>query len=617
MPAQLAFSDARGGMNAADPANRIAINQLARMVNCRLFQQLPSTRLGVRVIPLAGDASEAISAGNVQGSIFFNPAKGQGGIALADDSSMIATAATGRKFVVKIVGRRGKTQANIVEVAPGMFTEAQLHLSWINGWEDLLLFQDGAANCIIWDGYTAEYSQGYNTVQKERSMVPNNATVMAYAHGRGVVGVNGRFVLASNSLHELDQSTAGDLLRFTEQAYWATGAYFMPPSAMGGINAMAILPQRNTQHGHGDLMVHCQDGIFSIDLNVFPRSSWGSTPMVKHALLDCGAVGPYAIGIQDGDQIFRSRKGIQTLRSSAAESTLEGNPNQSISHEIETWLSGDYPRWLRFASLALWDTGRRFLCTTGPIVQGRYRWHRGCVVRNVDPKETELNTKPAWEGLWTLPPEIGGIVQFVSGIFDGDERLFAWCRASDGRNRLVEFTNYLAEDVLEDGTRRPIRSQAITRQIDGGLWYQERQFESARLYLRNITTPIKWGVWVRGARNPEWTPLQTGTVDFKTPDLCDLTSGTPRALPIPLGRIPEKCYSDGDSGKMNETSGVQFLVRWEGQCTLEGVRVVVGDKDLTNDDIAASRFKVEFANPGVGDYDDFEFNKYPEAIYFT
>jgi hypothetical protein len=124
-------------------------------------------------------------------------------------------------------------------------------------------------------------------------------------------------------------------------------------------------------------------------------------------------------------------------------------------------------------------------------------------------------------------------------------------------------------------------------------------------------------VWVRGARNPEWTPLQTGTVDFKTPDLCDLTSGTPRALPIPLGRIPEKCYSDGDSGKMNETSGVQFLVRWEGQCTLEGVRVVVGDKDLTNDDIAQSRFKVEFANPGVGDYDDFEFNKYPEAIYFT
>src|SRR4051812_2245599 len=111
MPAQLAFSDARGGMNASDPANRIGVNQLARMVNCRLYAQLPSTRLGVRVIPLAGDASEAIAAGNIQGSIFFNPAKGQGGIALADDSAMIATAATGRKFVVKISGRRGKTTA--------------------------------------------------------------------------------------------------------------------------------------------------------------------------------------------------------------------------------------------------------------------------------------------------------------------------------------------------------------------------------------------------------------------------------------------------------------------------------------------------------------------------
>lgn len=614
MGAQLAFSDARGGMNAADPPNRIATNQVARAVNARLFRQLFNTRHGVRVHPLTGDASEAISAGNVQGSIFFNPAKGQGGIALADDNSMIAVAATGRKFVVRISGRRANTVAKVEEVAPGIFTDAQLHTVWIDGWEDLLLYQDSISNCIIWDGLTATQSTGYNTVQKEQSVVPNAASVMAYAHGRGVVVVHGRKVFASDGLHSLKQDSAADLLRFTDQAYWATGVYFVPPSAMGGINAAEILPQRNTQHGHGDLMIHCQDGIFSIDLNVFPRSDWSKTPMVKHALLDCGAVGPYAIGLQDGDQIFRSRKGIQTLRSAAAESTLEGNPNQAISHEVDTWLLGDYPRWLRFASLALWDTGRRFFCTTGPIVQGRYRWHKGAVVRNVDPKETEAGTRAAWEGLWTLPPEIGGIVQFVGGIFDGDERLFAWCRADDGRTRLVEFTDYLTEDVLEDGSTRPIRAQMITRRIDGGLWFQERQFSRARLYLAHITGNIRWGVWVRGARSSVWVHLQSGTVTLEDSD--DLTAGGPHSLPIPLGNLPDECIHDGDKGKLNETSGVQFLVRWEGPCAIEGVRVEVGDKDMTSDDLDESRFKVAFSKPGLAEYEDYEYSKYQSPLYF-
>jgi len=359
-------------------------------------------------------------------------------------------------------------------------------------------------------------------------------------------------------------------------------------------------------------MIHCEDGIFSIDLNVFPRSAWANSPMVKHALLACGAVGPFAVGISDGDQIFRSRKGIQRLRSAAAED-VEGNPNQSISHEVDTWLKGDYPRWLRFASLALWDTNRRFLCTTAPIVQGRYRWHRGAVVRNVDPKETEAGTKAAWEGLWTLPPEIGGIVQFVSGIFSGEERLFAWCRGSDGRNRLVEFTDYLEADMLDDGTMRPIRSQAITRMIDSGQWWKEREFTKCRLYLKNISGAIRWGVWVRSNRNPEWLPMKAGSVDFAPSD--DLTRSEPRSLPIPIGDIPDKCYPDGDPGKVSETSGVQFLVRWEGPCTLEGIRVEIGNDDRMEDDVKCSG-RVVFAKPGPAEYDDYEYATYQLPLYF-
>lgn len=608
--AQLAYVDAAGGMNGFDPPHKIATNQLARLVNCALVDQLPSTRKGVRVIGLSGDAAGAVSDGNVQGSIFFDPAKGQGGIILGQESSMIAVASAGRKFVTRITGRRGRTTAALQEIAPGMFANPQLHLVWMNGWEDLLIMADGQGSTLIWNGTVTLVSAGYDTITKAHSQIPNGATVLAYAHARGIAVVNSRFVLVGDSLHKSSLTTSNDLKNFTEQVYWATGQYFLPPSKMGNIMAADILPQRNTQHGHGDLMVHCEDGIFSIDLNVFPRDSWSSTPMVRHALLDCGAVGPYALDIQDGDQIFRTRKGIQTLRSSAAESMLEGNPNQPISHQVDVWLKGDYSRWLRFASLSLWDTGRKFLCTTSPIVQGRHRWHRGAVVREVDPKQTQGQTPAAWAGLWTLPPEIGGIVQFVKGLFSGEERLFAWCRALDGKTRLVEFTDYLDDDVLEDGTTRAIRAQAITRVVDVGQWYKQREFRNVLLFLRNIIGKVSWGIWVRSAENPAWIAMKTGTVEVPKLIGCDLAQGTPRSVTIPVGDIPKECR---DGHKTNESRGIQFLVRWEGSCQLEGVEVVHGDKDLTKTEVNPAKFKVVFAPTVAGDYDDYEYLQYHQA----
>lgn len=608
--AQLAFEDAKGGMNAADPPHKISSNQLARMVNCAIVEQLPGTRPGVRVIEIEGDGSDAIALGNIQGSEFFNPSKGQGGIVLSEQNAMIAVASGGRKFVVRITGRGARTKGVSEEITSGLITPAQLHLVWWSAWENLLLAQDGRSNCFIWDTVQpAFFSQGYNTINKPRSEVPNGGTVMAYAHGRGICVVNSRFILASDVLHRENQKTSRDLIKFVEQVYWASGKYFLPPSGMGNITAAAILPLRNTQHGHGDTMFHCEDGIFSIDFNVFPRTVWSQSPMVKHALLDCGAVGPYALAIHDGDQIFRTRKGIQTLRSAAAESQLEGNPNQPISNEVDTWLQGDYPRWLRFASLELWDIGRRFFCTTGPIVKGRFRWHRGLVVRNVDPKETEKATPAAWEGLWTLPPEIGGVIQMVSGIFDGEERIFAWCRGEDGRNRLIEFTDYLLADVLPDGSNRQIRSQAITRLIDVGQWYKERQWLTSKMYLRNVRGLVRFAVWVRNSKTPRWTIYRCGSVDVPQDCAC-LCENAPRSLPIPLGKIPEICPTDDEQGgKVDEGNGIQFLIRWEGRCQIQGLRVFHTTDDMGNDDVVDSKLNVKFSNIAATDYDDFEYAK--------
>ena len=615
---QLAFVDASGGMNAADLPHKIRPNQLARMVNCALVEQMPTTRPGIRVVPLKGPPVDSIADGNVQGSIFFNPAKGQGGIILSQRNAMLSLAATGQKYSVRIIGRRGGAFAEIEDVTGGLFTDPQLHLVWWNGWENLLLAQDGNSSCWIWDGVAnAFFSRGYNTVNKTRSEVPNGGTVMAYAHGRGVAVINSRFVLVSDSLHEISQTTSRDLIKFVNQVYWATGKFFLPPSKMGNITAAEILPTRNTVHGHGDLMVHCEDGVFSINLNVFPRTAWQNSDMVKHALLNCGAVGPYAIAIHDGDQIFRTRKGIQTLRSAAAPPVLEGNPNQPISKEVNTWLAGDYARWLRFCSLVLWDSGNRFLCTTQPIVQGRHRWHRGLVSRNVDPKETEANTPAAWEGLWTFPPEAAGIIQLVNGVFDGDERVFAWVRGNDGNNRLVEFGAHLKHDVLEDGSVSPIRSQAITRMIDAGQWWLEREFTTAKLFLRGITEDLQWGVWVRTSRNPKWHPLRAGKVTMKPGVAHDLNESHPRALPIPLGAFSRECDVPDLPGTRNVAAGVQFLVRWMGYCQFEGIKVRHGDDDQANDDPIPERYNVHFGRMTADDYNDFEYSESTAPLWIS
>lgn len=603
--ASLAFVDVKGGMNAADPPQAIAPNQVARMVNCTLRNGLPSTRFGVRVVPLSGDAAEFVALNNVQGSIFFNPAEGQGGIALAESNAMLTLASGGRKWVVNVESKRDGG-AVLKEVTAGLETNSELHLVWWLGAENLLLANDGQSNCWIWDtANPARFSAGYNVTDKLKSRVPNGGTVMIYAHNRIVDVVNGRYILVGDILHRTDQSSSANLEEFVEQAYWATGQFFLPPTLLGPIMAAANLPVQNTQHGHGESIFHCRGGIFSIDLNIFPRSAWSTTPMVKTALKSCGATGPYALVVSDGDQYFRTRKGIQTLRSAAALHSTE-NPNQPISGEVACWLANDYPRWLRFASVAIWDKGNRFLATTGPQVRGRFRSHRGMVVRNMAISETNPGSPAAWEGLWTLSPQMCGIVQFVNGIFDGDERQFAWVRGRDNRTRLVEFTRYLLEDVKEDGSTLPIPAQVITRAIDAGKEWETRQYFSGRLFLRDIVGFVKWGVWVRTSDSPEWVFWRAGTVE-NTDDLSmgDFIGNDPRPVVIPLGNLPE---SDSCKGKASEGRWLQLLIRWQGYCTLENVRLTYGTKDITKDDLSLDGFKIEFAKASGSEYVDYEFS---------
>lgn len=538
--------------------------------------------------------------GNVQGAKFFNPAKGQGGIEFAASTAMVLISIAGRKYAMTFQGVGLTATANLIDISNGIVSNPQLHLVWWGVWENIALAQDGNSACFIWQYPNATTtSAGYNTTNKNASQVPNGGTVMAYSFNRGVVAVLSRFLLASNGLNEVSQTTSNDLLSFSEQSYWSTGQYFAPPTDMGNILAMEILPMGNTIQGQGALMIHCEDGIFSINLNIAPRSSWASTPMVQVAQLRAGAVGPYAVALSDGDQLYRIRSGIQTLRSAAAESSLAGDPQTVISDRVNPFFKNDYPRWLRFSSVTKWTTGNRLLSTCYPIVSGSFRWNRGVVSYNLLPEPT-LSPEPAWEGLWTLPMQASGIVQLVDGIFDSQEKQLAICMGNDWTNRLVEFTDWLKYDLLSDGTKQPVSCQIITRGIDLLLPLEKKEFREGSVFFKNVQGELLWGVWVRREGDPRWTLWRAGTINVEEP-ADDLAKANPWQGPLTLGKVPDK-VAGGNQGRY-----LQCLIRWQGYASLESLRIRINRGDPEQDKFLPSDAAVTYQEQAGEEYDDFEY----------
>lgn len=599
---------AEGGMDSASLEARVPETQYVRGTNIAIEKGLPTTRPGCRVLPLTGDSLEAFGSGNVQGAMFYNPSAGQGAVSYGTDRASILIAVAGRKYSVELEGRGLLTTGKVTDITNGVLGGDSYHLVCWSQWENYALAQDGNGNCFIWDGTNPAFaSDGYNVTDKEASRVPNGGMAMAYVHGRGSVVVNGRAVLTSDGLNYLDKTGSTDVLAFRQQTYWATGQYFAPPTWMGQINALAVLPITDTAHGHGELMCHCEGGIFSIDLNVYPRSKWAETAMVKTTYIGSGAVGPYAVTLRTGDQIFRSKAGVQTLRSARAEANSLGAMQLPISEPVGDWFQNDAPRWLRFSTVETWETAKRVLVSCYPVVQGRWRWSRGLVVANFQPVAGK-GSQMVWEGLWTLPPQMNGVVQQVNGKISGEERHLAVCRGVDGKNRLVEFRRELKADLLEDGSEHRIRCQLITRQIDAQRAFTKKNFHSGVLFLKNIHGKVDWGVWFRVAGTQAWRLWQSGVVENRVPTGCDAIPAEPGGaeIAIPLGEIPN------DAGQ-NVSRTVQFLVRWAGYCSVEGITAIYQMADLDGKNFDTRNLDVRFCERATVDYDDYEYADNNEA----
>lgn len=602
-----------GGQDSARRPELLPENKYTRGVNVAVWNGMPGTRYAVRVLPLSGDAAAFFQAENFQGGQRYSPGEGQGAVSVGKDESSLLLAVGGRKLNVRLTGAGMGTGATVTDVSAGVVSNPDFHLVYWSQWENYALAGDANSNTWIWDGVNPAFaSDGYSITDRPSSKVPNGAGPMAYVHGRGVVCVNSRALLVGNLLNSQDLTTAKDVLRFDESTYNATSQYFSPPTRLGPIMALAYLPVKDTAHGHGELFAHEWNGIFSVDLNVFPRARWSDTPMVKIAHIGSGATGPYAVDIYDGDQIFRSRVGVQTLRSARAQNTRAGAPQHSIAQGVRPFLHADPPRLLRFASVKTWEVETRAFVTCSPVVRGRRRWHRGFVAANFDPISDE--SAPAmWEGLWTLPPEIGGVIQFIGGDFDSEDRIFAICHSVlDGKNRIVEIRRDIDDDVLDDGKRRRIRSQLVTRKLIAMKPLVKKNWATGTLFFSDVRGRVDWGVWIRHSGSRKWIYWRGGYIEncAACRDTCDLSEPAPWEGEICIGTIEhlKECFQ-------KTARNVQVLIRWAGRCCVDAFRIshTGGDPDEDRMDKAKFKIVVSKCDGTSPEYSDFEYLEKTEA----
>jgi len=252
--------------------------------------------------------------------------------------------------------------------------------------------------------------------------------------------------------------------------------------------------------------------------------------------------------------------------------------------------------------------------TVDPWVRGKWRGSRGIISLNFAPVAT-ASVERAWEGLHTFPGEIESPIQMINGVFNGRDRMYMICRGNDDKNRVVEFSQDLENDILEDGTESRISCQFITKMLVGQSLFSRANHTSGTLYLTGVKGILDWKVSARNTDCDNWTFWRKSKECVKTdvccPEdfeegsngICDLRDFCPQEMILELGEIPE-C--------LKLSRKIQLKITWRGVASIEGFKLKFnpGDPDEDSGDVAGSA-KCEQKCIDVRQdcvYNDYEYN---------
>lgn len=474
-------------------------------VNLRIHEGRWRTRYAVREIEITGDeaAVSAWRAAHTQAAIWYAPRSGQGAHYLGVGVGRIIESAAGALYCLTPDGHGMR----VTDISNGMVAKTSLRLAWLCQGENYVIRTDGVSPTQIYNGKEVVGSPGYSALAKTAARFPNKAGPTVYAGGRFYTTLFGRRIYVSDSLHQLNQSDASDLLKFTDQTYDYINVFFAPPADSGDILALTTTVNAgfDNSRAQGEVLAFC-DGpsAWGVALGI-PRTEWPTAKMRFQRSVETGATGPNAFFVRDGDIIMRTSRGIETMNLLARERAAIGNPVIDLGADIRRHLHRDAEDALIFASMvnpSRWD---RLYCTIGPVISGPRHWHMGWVTANWNPTLERSPNSFAWEGINTVPADIGRVVQFLSFREDGTSRVLALLDKRDGQSKgLAEITQLEMHDETADGTPKPIQWSILTRRLSSGGLFQTSTPAEMLGWLGDMRTEVNLKISYRTNRQREW-----------------------------------------------------------------------------------------------------------------
>jgi hypothetical protein len=502
------------GMHAGVSPELIPQNQVSRAVNYTFRTGWARTRPGFawRDWSTFSDTSAVsdgrLSYGRFQGAAYYE----------YEDTQIILAVYGGRVFSIDPVTR-------IVTRADGgtQYLSSIVDRVYMQSHNRFMVIQDGQNAPLIIEGATHRYA---DYAGKREVMT---GTIMASGHGfLCVASVDRRYFQVSD--HELLETTglypgASPLTFTVQQDYLYAGDRFYPPASHGKITAMAVIPYLDSSTGTGRLYVFAERGISTWDISN-ERSVWLTKDISTAAINGFGAVGPWCVSASNSDLYYRGFDGVRSV--GTVQRDFNQQDNTPLSREVEPYTQTDTPWLAYFTNSVVFD--QRYLVTTQSSVYkvdtsaipGAYAdgtniapflevGHRGLLALNfVSLSSINGKSPPLWDGLWTGPSHIHGM---VTGIFNGRPRLFVFGRDKQLHNRMWESDDLVGDDQVEsqrpDGldARVPIETQLWMRIFDWGSAHTRKRWQGGSFNLGGMAGEFcgQWGFFPDAFPQPTYT----------------------------------------------------------------------------------------------------------------
>lgn len=556
-----------GGMDAGRSPAIIEKTQAPYAENVTFRGGFAKTRPAFRKLAFASSsAATALLAARFQGAQYYEESSSHRYFIVVAGGNMykLAAPASGEEWAV-------------TDITNSLTIDASAQRVYMVQADKYIVLQDGTNPPIIWAHDVTARVAGSDEV-------PQGSGPMAFGNGRLWVAKGRKFyagdILGGSSKGAPNASDTG-VLKFTENTLLNGGGAFSVAVGSGDITAMQFVTTQNSALGTGELMVYTSEGAFSV---VVPpdRYDWFSlTDPIQRVLLPSnGSMSHWATVGVNGDQYFRSRDGVRSIKEAVRDWNDAGNT--PISSEVNRLLKYDAQSYLEYASGVLFDNRLLVTCMSDHDNTSGTGF-KGLVALDFDSiSSMRANSQPVWDGFWQLKVTRSSteydfdILHIFKGQFNNTDRCVCAVRNESNALEFWELktdssTTKLDTDLVAGGGNYTAVTSRITSELETpsfnfGQQGTAKELESADIWSDDIVGTVDWHVDFHPDQYPCWVSWQDWAVTAQSgPSDCDsLIDYKPQYRPrMRVARPPD---TEEPSAGKRFNYGWEFAARikWKG-----------------------------------------------------